>query len=107
MNAHQTRYSLAKAALAVCIENARATYPEAPETTDEDVWMAHFDAEEDCDEAAGVPEARRKLALAERALIDWGKTLPMAKASGLDFDEAARMLPVREKLVEILARVDA
>lgn len=108
MNAHQTRFAFARANLETCLERAQATYPTSPaDDASEDTWMAYYEVTEDCDKAAGVYAARTELTLAERALIDWGKTLPSAKKSGLDFDGAARILPLRDKLLDILARVEA
>lgn len=105
MNAHQTRFALARTVLVVCLENAQTMYPVAPaDDASEDTWMAYYDRTEDCDRAAGVYDARTELTLAERALIAWGKTLPSVLESGLDVDTAVRTLSTRDRLLDIFSR---
>jgi hypothetical protein len=81
MNSHQTRYTAALSNLEACLTVARATYPAEPteahlfsvlthlgdEGVDE-VWMAHFEATEVIDNAAGVYAARAELTAAEDAM---------------------------------------
>jgi hypothetical protein len=108
MNAAQTRYAIARATYETLRDAAAAAYPAQPAVdAGDEAWEAHFEAQESVDARTGLNAARNELFAAEQALIAWGATTKAGKASGLDFNKAAKWLDLRAKLVDICFRAAA